>query len=83
MKIAAVVVTVLALALWVATLWLGIHAWQFAHSDAYAMNSGPMPSYTAGNVEADGSGIYYPVILLGALAAFFSKFAWNLWRSKG
>jgi hypothetical protein len=83
MKIAAIVVTVLALALWVATIWRGMYIWQFAHSDAYAMNSGHMPGYTAGNVEADGSGVYYPVILLGTLAALFTKFAWNLWRSKG
>lgn len=82
MKTAAIVVTVLAFALWVVTAWLGIQTWQFAHSDAYAMNSGYMPSYTAGRIEADGSGIYYPVILLGTLAAFFTKFAWNLWRSK-
>jgi len=52
----------------------------FYFSDEYAPNSAVMPSHTAGGVEADGSGILLPAILLGAAGVFLMKFAINLWR---
>jgi len=39
-----------------------------------------MPSYRAGNVEADESGVFAPAVLLLYVSAFLLKFAFNLWR---
>ena len=61
-------------------MWLLLASLHFFFSDEYAPNSTAMPSYTAGGVEADGSGILLPAILLGAAGVFLMKFAINLWR---
>ena len=61
-------------------MWLLLASLHFFFSDEYAPNSAAMPSHTAGGVEADGSGILLPAILLGAAGVFLMKFAINLWR---
>ena len=61
-------------------LWLLAKTGAFYWSADYAPNSSAMPGYSAGNVEADGSGIFAPSILLVFVAVFLLKFAFNLWR---
>jgi hypothetical protein len=61
-------------------LWLMAKTRDFFLSADYAPNSSSMPGYSAGNVEADGSGIFAPSILLILVAVFLLKFALNLWR---
>jgi hypothetical protein len=80
LKIAAALVGLLALACFGAAVWLLWVLWQFAHSDAYAPDVYVSFAYSTANVEADGSGIYAPAILLFAVSGFLAKFAWNLWR---
>jgi len=76
----AVVVGVLAVSVLAWAMWLLLASLHFYFSDEYAPNSAVMPSHTAGGVEADGSGILLPAILLGATGVFLMKFAINLWR---
>jgi hypothetical protein len=63
-------------------IWLLLASLHFYFSDEYAPNSTAMPSHTAGGVEADGSGILVPAILLGAAGVFLMKFAMNLRRKR-
>jgi hypothetical protein len=60
--------------------WLLFASLRFYFSEEYAPNSAAMPSHTAGGLEADGSGILLPALLLAAAGAFLMKFAINLWR---
>ena len=76
----AVIVGVLAAAVLGWAMWLLLASLHFYFSAEYAPNSTAMPSLTAGGVEADGSGILLPALLLGATGAFLMKFAINLWR---
>ena len=62
--------------------WLWLKTWRFAHGDEYALDSGRQPSYSAGGVEADGSGIFVPAALLLVLGLFLCRFAWSLWRDE-
>jgi len=78
--IAAIVLGVIGAAAFGASTWLFIVTARFYSSSQYAPHSGAMPSYHAGWVEADGSGVFVPAILLLLVAVFFLKFAWNLWR---
>ncbi len=61
-------------------MWLLLATLHFYFGDEYAPKSAAMPSHTAGGVEADGSGILLPAMLLGAIGLFLAKFALNLWR---
>lgn len=61
-------------------LWLLAKTRAFFLSADYAPNSSAMPGYSAGNAEADGSGIFAPSIMLIFVAVFLLKFAFNLWR---
>jgi hypothetical protein len=54
--------------------------WRFYNSAGYA--PGTHTSYQAGGVEADGSGLYAPGLLLFGLGLFLLKWAHNLWRGK-
>jgi len=74
----SVIVGVLAAAVLGWAMWLLLASLRFYFSDEYEPNSAAMPSHTAGGVEADGSGILLPAILLGATGAFLMKFAINL-----
>jgi hypothetical protein len=55
---------------------------RFYLSDLYAPHSSAMPLYTAGGIEAGGTGIFMPAALLLGLGLFLAKFALNLWRNK-
>lgn len=80
MRIAAIIVGLLGLAFLAAAIWLMAKTADFFSSGDYAPNSGSMPGYRVGNVEADGSGIFAPAALLLYVSAFLLKFAFNLWR---
>lgn len=80
MRIAAIPVGLLGLAFLVAALWLMILTSDYFSGSDYAPNSGSMPSYRVGNIEADGSGVFAPPVLLLFVSAFLLKFAFNLWR---
>lgn len=82
MRIAALVVATAAALCFAGAARLWVKTWHFFQSSAYAPNSAHMPGYTAGNVEADGSGIFLPVVLILALGLFLAKFAWNLWTGE-
>ena len=80
MRIAAIIVGLIGLAFLAAGIWLMVVTADYFSSSDYAPNSGSMPSYRAGNVEADGSGVFAPAVLLLYVSAFLLKFAFNLWR---
>ena len=82
MKFIAAFLAALAAAFLAGGAWLWVKTWRFAHSDDYALDSPHQPSYSAGGVEADGSGIFWPAGLLLAAGLFLGKFAWNLWRDE-
>ena len=80
MRKVAVIVGGLAAVVLGCAMWLLLASLHFYFSDEYAPSSSAMPSHTAGGVEADGSGILLPAMLLGAAGVFLMKFAINLWR---
>lgn len=82
MRIAALIVAAAAALCFAGAARLWVKTWHFFQSGEYAPNSAHMPGYTAGNVEADGSGIFFPVVLILALGLFLAKFAWNLWTGE-
>lgn len=79
MRAWAVVLGVAALACLLAGIWLLAETASFYWSDGYAPGVSPYSSTMRG-VEADGSAIFVPALLLLGLAAFLGKFAFNLWR---
>ena len=62
--------------------WLWAKTLQFFQNSEYAPNSPRMPSYRVGEIEADGTGIFVPALLLLALGLFLAKFSVNLWQSE-
>ena len=80
MKVAAIIVALLALGCLSAAVWLLWVLWKFAGSQAYAPHSYVSFAYAAGALEADGGGIYMPAVLMLAVGGFLAKFALNLWR---
>jgi len=80
MRITAILAGLLGLAFLVAALWLMILTTDYFSGSDYAPNSGSMPGYRIGNIEADGSGVFAPAVLLFFVSAFLLKFAFNLWR---
>lgn len=79
MRAWAVALGLAALACLVGATWLLLETAAFYWSDDYAPGVASY-SHTVGGVEADGSGIFVPALLLLGLAAFLGKFAVNLWR---
>ncbi len=82
MKWIAALLAALAAACLAGGAWLWVKTWRFAHSADYALDSPNKPGYTAGGVEADGSGIFTPAVLLLVIGLFLGRFAWNLWRDE-
>lgn len=80
MRILATLVGLAGLASLGAALWLLAATAGFYQGADYAPNSAAMPGYRAGRVEADGSGIFAPGMLLFLFSLFLLKFAFNLWR---
>ena len=62
--------------------WLWWKTWRFVHGGGYALDSAHQPGYSAGGVEADGSGIFVPAALLVLVGLFLGRFAWSLWRDE-
>jgi hypothetical protein len=82
MKWIAALLVALATACVAGAAWLWLKTWRFAHAADYVLNSAQQPGYTAGGVEADGSGIFTPAVLLLVVGLFLGRFAWNLWRGE-
>ena len=82
MKLAAIIVSVLAGGTFVAAIRLLIATYEFAHGNQYAMGQFRSLTYSAWPVEADGSAIYTPALLLLGVALFLARFAYNLWQPK-
>ena len=78
MKLAAIIVSVLAGGTFVAAIRLLIATYEFAHGNQYAMGQFRSLTYSAWPVEADGSAIYAPALLLLGIALFLARFAYNL-----
>lgn len=79
MRAWAAVLGIAALACLLVGIWLLAETAAFYWSDAYAPGVAPY-AITVRGVEADGSAIFVPALLLLGLAAFLGKFALNLWR---
>lgn len=82
MRAVAVFVALAAAICFAGAAWLWAKTLHFFQSSEYAPNSAHMPGYTAGNLEADGTGIFIPVALIIAFGLFLAKFAWNLWQGE-
>lgn len=82
MKAFAILLAALATACFAGSAWLWVETYIFFHSSEYAPYSAHMPGYAAGNVEADGTGIFVPAMLVLVLGLFLAKFALNLWKGE-
>lgn len=82
MKWIAALLAALAAACMGGAAWLWVTTWRFAKGADYALDSAQQPGYTARGVEADGSGIFAPAVLLLVVGLFLARFAWNLWREE-
>jgi len=82
MKAIAILLAALATACFAGSAWLWVKIHTFFHSSEYAPSSAQMLRYTAGNLEADGGGIFAPVMLAFVLGLFLAKFALNLWKGE-
>lgn len=80
MKLAAMIVSALAMGAFIAATRLLIVTYEFAHGNQYAMRQFNSLTYFAWPVEADGSAIYAPALLLFGIALFLARFAYNLWK---
>jgi len=80
LKAVATFLAALAAACLAAAVWLFLKTYRFYQGADYAPNSPQQPGYAAGQVEADGGGIFAPSVLLFFLGLFLARFAWNLWR---
>ena len=80
MKIAAVIVSLFAGGTFVAAIRLLIATYRFVHGDQYAMGQFSSLTYFVWPIEADGSAIYAPALLLLGIALFLARFAYNLWQ---
>ena len=83
MKLAAIIVSVLAGGALVAAIWLLVVTYEFAHGDQYAMGQFSSLVYSVDFTEPDGSAIYAPALLLLGIALFLARFAYNLWQPEG
>jgi hypothetical protein len=79
-RVFAVLVGVISATCFAVACWLLALTGRFYFSDQYAPGKTVSFSYSIGNVEADGSGIFFPVFLIVIVGIFFAKFAFNLWR---
>ena len=82
MKWIAALLAALAAACVAGSAWLWVKTWRFAKGADYALDSAHQPGYTARGMEADGSGIFAPAVLLLVVGLFLARFAWNLWRDE-
>ena len=82
MKLAAIIVSALAGGVFVAAIRLLIATYEFAHGNQYASGQFNSLTYFVWPIEADGSAIYAPALLLLGLALFLARFAYNLWQPK-
>ena len=82
MRFAAIIVSVLAGGTFVAAIRLLIATYEFAHGNQYAPGQFNSLTYFVWPIEADGSAIYTPALLLLGLALFLARFAYNLWQPK-
>ena len=80
MKWPALLITLIAAAVITLAAKLLLATWHFYNSPDYA--PGTHTTYQVGGIEADGSGIYAPGLLLLGLGLFLLRWAINLWRSK-
>ena len=76
MRIAAVIAGLISAACFGVAAWLYVQTDRFYSSDQYA----PDHVVHVGNLEANGDGIFAPVVLAAAVGVFFAVFAVNLWR---
>lgn len=83
MRLIAALLAILAATCLAGAAWLWLETDRFFRSADYAPHSAHQPGYSAGAVEADGSGIFLPSLLLFGLGLFLARFAWNLWRDEG
>ena len=79
MRVLAVIVGALALVCLGLGGWLLAMTYGFYWGPDYAPYSGGI-AYRVGHVDADGSGIFVPSLLVLGLGIFLGKFALNLWR---
>jgi hypothetical protein len=82
MKWIAALLAALAVACMAGAAWLWVKTWRFATGADYALDSAHQPGYTARGVEADGSGIFAPAVLMLVVGLFLARFARNLWREE-
>lgn len=82
MRIAALVLALLAGVCLYAGMKLLVATHRFASGDGYRMELFSSLAYSTRTLNPDGHAIYGPPLLLLVAAAFFGRFAYKVWKDK-